>query len=200
MTRVGTCSRSFFTRSQQQRKRRPGVAMWVAALVALTSSPVFPNGAEFPVAARGIALRIVLDSEQSRVTEGCFRFEGRPGRLPSVDPGTTMSVLSIRGTGGAGGGTGSIILDPSRWAVRGEGLRYVYGDDSGSAGGVTKIVFSRRKLIIRAGGPSFFWEYRPGKAVSSLGIRLEIGDEVYGAFSKDPRVLRGGVSCKGTTG
>ena len=161
----------------------------IATLTLLALVPRAPRADEFLIHAKRMVLRIKA-CDFGDTARGRVYIRALPKRLPAADPAVAGSALQIRGSGEFAVGTESISLDASRWITLKGGRGYRYADRDGSAGGVKRVVLTRRKLLVKAGGSHFAWLYAPNKAVTSLSARVEVGGEAF-VMTERGRPLRG---------
>jgi hypothetical protein len=64
-----------------------------------------------------------------------------------------------------------VVLPCERWRKAGKG--FVYEDETGAAGGVTKVAYSTKRVVITFGGPSYV---SPPGPVGYLEVWLQAGD------------------------
>lgn len=111
-----------------------------------------------------------------------FRFLARGEAVPGLDhdPSTVQTWLLVRGSGAAGGLTGKIVLDPSKWKPIGKGAHpkgYRYLDKSRARGGVKKVVLKPGRMMVSAGGAA--WPWMPAGPQDEVWVHFGIEEESY---------------------
>ena len=152
-------------------RRLTRVLRTLASTVFLTDAAL-AHDQVVPIAAKKLRIKTAKGPAKQRVK---FVASNQIAISPGHNPAVVTTWVHVSGAGPAGGQSGKIVLDGSKWRQSGSGYKYI--DRDAARGGIRKILYRLGKLVISARGEQ--WTWHPAGPQDEVWVHFGIEDETY---------------------